>query len=338
MAKKKALFMTALLAVAFGLTALVALLADKKEYAEERVCVTSFYPVYLLADAVAEGVDGVTVQNLTENHSGCLHDYTLTTKDMRLLARAELLLINGGEMELFLTKTADDYENLTIVNTSEGYQFLEGVEHSHDHDEDKEQEAHDHEHEHEHEHESEAVSEVEHHHAVNGHLWLDIDGYLLQLSAVEEALVKMNPAGEAGYRENAAACRKELSALKEEFSLAKQKLAGIETVVFHEGFVYLLRMLGMEAVHCLAMDADTQISAGEAAEIVEECKLHGIAVLFAEAEYVDNISETFGGETESVVVALDALTGGEKSETPIMTYCNGMRNNLNAILQAYGLQ
>ena len=150
--------------------------------------------------------------------------------------------------------------------------------------------------------------------------------------------IKMNPAGEAGYRENAEACRKELSALKEEFSLAKQKLAGTETVVFHEGFVYLLRMLGMEAVHCLAMDADTQISAGEAAEIVEECKLHGIAVLFAEAEYVDNISETFGGETESVVVALDALTGGEKSETPIMTYCNGMRNNLNAILQAYGLQ
>ena len=332
MAKKKALFMTALLAVAFGLTALVALLADKKEYAEERVCVTSFYPVYLLADAVAEGVDGVTVQNLTENHSGCLHDYTLTTKDMRLLAQAELLLINGGEMELFLTKTADDYENLTIVNTSEGYQFLEGVEHSHDHDEDKEQEAHDHE------HESEAVAKVEHHHAVNGHLWLDIDGYLLQLSAIEEALVKMNPAGEAGYRENAAACRKELSALKEEFTQAKQKLAGTETVVFHEGFVYLLRMLGMEAVHCLAMDADTQISAGEAAEIVEECKLHGISVLFAEAEYVDNVSETFGGETESVVVALNALTGGEEEETSILTYCNEMRKNLNAILQAYGLQ
>lgn len=332
MAKKKALFMTALLAVAFGLTALVALLADKKEYAEERVCVTSFYPVYLLADAVAEGVDGVTVQNLTENHSGCLHDYTLTTKDMRLLAQAELLLINGGEMELFLTKTADDYENLTIVNTSEGYHFLEGVEHSHDHDEDKEQEAHDHE------HESEAVSEDEHHHAVNGHLWLDIDGYLLQLSAIEEALVKMNPAGEAGYRENAEACRKDLLALKEEFTQAKQKLAGTETVVFHEGFVYLLRMLGMEAVHCLAMDADTQISAGEAAEIVEECKLHGISVLFAEAEYVDNISETFGSETESVVVALDALTGGEEEETSILTYCNEMRKNLNAILQAYGLQ
>lgn len=95
MGKKKALFMVCLLAVAFGLTALVALFAEKKEESKGLLCVTSFYPVQLLAESVAEGADGVTVRNLTENHSGCIHDYTLTTQDMRLLSEAELFLING---------------------------------------------------------------------------------------------------------------------------------------------------------------------------------------------------------------------------------------------------
>ena len=121
MAKRKALFMICLLAVAFGLTALVAVLAEKdkkKEKAEELLCVTSFYPVQLLAEAVSEGAEGVTVRNLTENHSGCIHDYTLTTQDMRLLSEAELFLINGGEMELFLQKAASEYKDLKIVDTS----------------------------------------------------------------------------------------------------------------------------------------------------------------------------------------------------------------------------
>ena len=110
MAKRKAIFMVCLLTVAFGLTALVAVFAEKGEETDGLLCVTSFYPVQLLAESVAEGAEGVTVRNLTENHSGCIHDYTLTTQDMRLLSEAELFLINGGEMELFLEKAAAEYE------------------------------------------------------------------------------------------------------------------------------------------------------------------------------------------------------------------------------------
>ena len=140
MRKKKALFLTCLLAVSFGLTALVAFLADKSgsvgrtnAEGDGVLVVTSFYPVQLLAESVAEGVDGVEVVNLTENHGGCLHDYTITTKDMRLLSEAELLLVNGGGMELFVEKVAKEHKDLTITDTTEGYDFLEGVAHTHDH-------------------------------------------------------------------------------------------------------------------------------------------------------------------------------------------------------------
>lgn len=337
MGKKKAIFVAALLAVAFGFTALVAVLAEKKEKTDGALFVTSFYPVYLLADSVAEGAQGVTVRNLTENHGGCIHDYTLTTQDMRLLSEAELFLINGGEMELFLTGVAEQYPQLTIVDTSAEYEFLEGVEHSHQHGEG----AHD-----EHKGQDATESGDGHVHTRNGHLWLDIDGYLLQLSGVEEAFVAADPAQETIYRRNAAACREELLAVRAEYEEVKATLSGQETVVFHEGFVYLFRMLGIETVHCLAMDSDTQISAGEAAEIMEECKLHGITKLFAAAEYAQTVSDTFGTELGGTVVVLDPVTeetdnlssGVAEKGTGVSFYCTIMRENLNKVKQAYGLQ
>ena len=358
MAKRKALFMICLLTVAFGLTALVAVFADKKEEQDGLLCVTSFYPVQLLAESVAEGAEGVRVRNLTENHSGCIHDYTLTTQDMRLLSEAELFLINGGEMELFLEKAAAEYKDLEIVDTSEGYDFLEDVEHNHDHgEEDHEAESctdptHDHD-----EHAEEADDHEGHSHALNAHIWMDIDGYLLQLSKVEEAFVKADPAQAELYRKNAEVCRDELTKLKGEYENVKETMAGKETVAFHEGFVYLLNMLGIETVHCLAMDSDTQIAAGEAAEIMEECRLHGIATLFAEEDYAETIRDTFGKELDGEIVVLDPVTGVRTansgatsdgnvssasrtsgSKAGVALYCEIMRHNLDCIKQAYGLQ
>ncbi len=339
MRKKKALFLTCLLAVSFGLTALVAFLADKSGpvgrtgAGEDGILVvTSFYPVQLLAESVAEGVEGVEVVNLTENHGGCLHDYTITTRDMRLLSEAEVLLVNGGGMELFLEKVAKEHAGLVIADTTAGYDFLEGVAHNHSHDEEPEG-AHGHE-----EH-----REEEHDHAVNAHVWMDIDGYLYQLSKVEAAFAAADPVHETLYHENAERCREELLALKESFLQAKEQLSGRETVVFHEGFVYLLRMLGIDTAHCIAMDGDTQIASGEAAEVVEECNLHGIDRMFAEEEYAKSVRDTFAGDYSGSVVVLDSLTGKLASEdeaagTGITVYCNRMKANLDRIMQAYGLR
>lgn len=333
MKKKKAVFMTVLLLAAAGITALIAAAAGRKEEMSGMLCVTSFYPVYLLAESVAEGAEDVRVVNLTENHGGCIHDYSLTTQDMRLLSEAEILLLNGGGMELFLAKAAEDYKKLRIVDTSEGYTFLEGTVHVHGtesgdggHPEETEQDGHSHE--------------------LNAHLWLDIDGYLFQLSKIEEAFAAADPGQEELYRKNAEACRQELTALKAEYEADREALSGGETIVFHEGFVYLFRMLGVQTVHCLAMDSDTQISAGEAAEIIEECRLHGITRLFAEADYEKTVADTFAAEINGKVFVLDAVTGSGApvSETEdaepagIALYVKRMRKNLETVRQAYSLR
>ena len=102
---------------------------------EEFLLVTSFYPMYVLAENLTNGVEGVTVANLTENQTGCLHDYQLTSGDMKLLSSADAFLINGAGMELFLDKVIVQKATLPVIEASHGIALLEGVAHEHDHGE-----------------------------------------------------------------------------------------------------------------------------------------------------------------------------------------------------------
>ena len=63
--------------------------------------VTSFYPIYITILNVAKNVPGVQVVNLTPPFAGCLHDYQLAPRDMKILAGADVFVINGAGMESF---------------------------------------------------------------------------------------------------------------------------------------------------------------------------------------------------------------------------------------------
>ncbi|MEI3140166.1 MAG: zinc ABC transporter substrate-binding protein [Lawsonibacter sp.] len=64
--------------------------------------VTTTYPIYLLASAVTEGVDGVAVERLDTGSASCLHDYTLSVNDMKKLEGADVIALNGAGLEDFM--------------------------------------------------------------------------------------------------------------------------------------------------------------------------------------------------------------------------------------------
>lgn len=106
------------------------------------VVMTSFYPMYIATMNITDGVNGVEVKNLTNNATGCLHDYQLSTKDLKQLDKADMLIVNGGGMESFLEDVYSQYGNLTVVTATDGVNLLastDGHEHSHAyaHDEDE---------------------------------------------------------------------------------------------------------------------------------------------------------------------------------------------------------
>ena len=136
---------------------------NKTEETDKLTVVTSFYPVYLLAQEIVQGAEGIRLENMAQPQTGCLHDYELSISDMKLLETADIFIINGGGMESFLEQALERYPELTVVDTSEGIALLEEKAHHH-HDEEKEHEHHDHDgecccgHDHDHEHHH-------HHHA-----------------------------------------------------------------------------------------------------------------------------------------------------------------------------
>ena len=151
-----AVLLAAILFVGSVLTMAYVRTEQKQEQAKDGdlLVVTSFYPMYVAAENVIGDVEGVTLENLSEPQTGCLHDYQLTAADMKLLSKADVFIVNGGGIESFLSDVAESYPNLKIVQACDGIELLEseeGTEEAHSDDSssdtDKDSEEHLHENE-----------------------------------------------------------------------------------------------------------------------------------------------------------------------------------------------
>ena len=90
---------------------------------------TSFYPLYIFALNVFDGVDGVTVSCMTTPSTGCLHDYQLLASDMMKLAKADMLIVCGAGMENYLGDVQVQFPNLPVVDCSAGIDLIAEDEH-----------------------------------------------------------------------------------------------------------------------------------------------------------------------------------------------------------------
>jgi len=323
MFKKKLGFLLGVM-VALSLAGyLVCLLSGngKKSNSEENfLLVTSFYPMYVLAENLTEGVEGITVSNLTENQTGCLHDYQLTSRDMKLLSQADAFLINGAGMELFMEKVLENNAGLPVIEASHGIPLLEGAEHNHA-GTGHEEHGHD---EHEHSHD----------HAENGHVWLDVERYRSQLSIVKDELIKLLPEQKTALETAAAAYDAKLQTLTAYTEELKKNLEGTPVVIFHEAFAYLAESVGMDVIMALSLDEETVPSAGEIAEVIAEIKYHGGAYLLIEREYADYADKILA-ETNASAVYLEPLTTGDGDSS---SYYKEMQKNLDVLSSLKGIE
>ena len=106
--------------------------------------VAATYPIYLFTCALTEDVDNITVERLDTGSVSCLHDYTLSMRDMQKIESADLIAVNGAGLEEFL-EHALETSDAQIVDCSQGIALLESLSHHHD-EEDRSHDGHDHGH------------------------------------------------------------------------------------------------------------------------------------------------------------------------------------------------
>jgi len=137
---------------------------EEKEGNEEKfTIVTSFYPMYIATMNIVDGAD-VNLKNLSEPKTGCLHDYQLTTEDMKLLSTADVFVVNGGGMEEFLSDVVAKYPKLTVIDSSQGIEIEDD----------------------------------------NAHVWMSIKNHIQQVENITKGLCEANPENASIYQENSA--------------------------------------------------------------------------------------------------------------------------------------
>lgn len=261
--------------------------------------VTSFYPVYIETINITKDIPGVSVSNMTEPQTGCLHDYTLTTKDMKKLSEANIFIINGAGMESFLDKAVGQYPSLAVVNSSEGIPLLK-----------------------------DEVTGLD-----NPHIWVSISGAIEQVKNIGKQLAKLDTKHAAQYEKNTEVYVGKLEALKTKMH---QKLDGLKNkniVTFHEAFPYFAKEFNLDIKAVIEREPGTEPSAGELAQTVETVKKSGVKALFAEPQYSQKAAELIAKETGAKIYVLDPVVTG-KANDDADAYLKAMEANLTTLEEA----
>lgn len=354
-----------LLVISFGFTNIY---VSQNQLTEEEdfVVVTSFYPMYIATMNVIGDTEGITLKNLSEPQTGCLHDFQLTPADMKLLSTADVFVINGGGIESFMEDIAKQYPDLLIIEACDGIELLSEAEsHGHDHEEvdaaGYDIEVHDHEaedihvemHDSEiHDHEAEDIHAEEHEleiyghdielehnqnedahsHDINAHAWMSVELYRKQVKNIANGLEAAQLKFAEHFQSNAEAYDKKLEELQKEQEKLLTVTQGEEVIMFHCAYDYVAEDLGLEVAFCMDLDEERQVSAGEVAEVLEIIKNHDVRYIFAEELYGSDMCEMVQKEADVEVIYLDSLNRGEYQA---WTYLEGMRNNLKLISEVF---
>ena len=324
--------------------------------------VTSFYPMYIAALNIVDGVEGVRLETLSEPQTGCLHDFQLTPEDMKLLSTADVFVINGGGIESFMSDVAKAYPKLDVVEACEDVALLSeddaDSDHDHDHDADTESDSdHDHDHDadaesdsdHDHDHDADAESDSDHDHDhdadaesdsahdhdhgdENAHAWMSVPRYRTMVQTIASRLAEKDAKHADEYYANAKAYDAKLAVLEEKINSIKSLTNGQNIIIFHEAYAYVADDFSMNACYLLDLDEERSVSAGEIKQVIGAIKDDGVSVILAEELYGKSMGDTVSRETDVHVIYIDPLNRGEYDKD---SYLDGMEHNIELIKEAF---
>lgn len=264
--------------------------------------VTSFYPMYISTLNIVKDIPDVEVINMTAPQTGCLHDYSLSTKDLKTLNSADIFVINGAGMESFLDDVIAEYSDLKIIEASNGISLIEDTEHDE--------------------------------HDVNPHVWVSISKNIEEVSNIAKELSAFDPNHASEYEANADAYIAKLENLRTEMHAALDNVNNKDIITFHEAFPYFAEEFNLNIAGVIEVEPDSEPSAKEVENIISIINEKNIKALFTEPQYSSKIADTIAKETGASVYTLDPIVTGDANEDAYDDYIIKMQENLNTLKEA----
>ncbi|SEN17022.1 metal ABC transporter substrate-binding protein [Paenibacillus sp. OV219] len=271
--------------------------------------VTSFYPLYFLAQQI--GGESANVINMIP--AGVEpHDWSPKSRDLDTAAKAQLFLYNGagleGWVDDFLEGLPTDSKLIT-VEASEGITKISG---SPEEDND--------------------ATDAKH---VDPHTWVSPKSMLVMANTVQKNFVKADPAHKVAYTANYDKLEQRLKELDREYTDALSKTPRKDIVTSHQAFGYLARDYGLKQVAIMGLSPDAEPKAQDLLRITKFVKDNGIKFIFFEELVSDELAKTLANEANVSTMVLNPLEGlTPEQEKKGEDYFSLMKANLQNLVQA----
>ncbi|MDR3552329.1 MAG: zinc ABC transporter substrate-binding protein [Clostridia bacterium] len=272
----------------------------KKDVTGSRfVVVTSFYPLYLFTQNIADGVSGVEIVNMTAPSTGCLHDYELTAKDMKTLDSAGVFIYNGADLESFIPEVMRQQPSLVTIEAAKGLPLLKDADGSE-----------------------------------NAHIWVSVQGAIGEVRNIAAGLERLDAAHAPEYKANASRYTARLQALYAQMKEGLAELRGSDMITFHEAFPYFSRDFSLNDAAVVEIDPGTQPTAARLNSLISLIKDRHIRAIFTEPQYTPQAANTISQETGAQIYTLDPVVTGPMDDPNY--YIEAMQGNLKTLLKALG--
>lgn len=255
-------------------------------------------PVYDLTSALCEGTQ-LGVSLLISENVSCLHDYSLSTAQMKKLENAQLVILSGGGLE-----NLDDtllQRCSSVCDASVGISFLEC----------HEEHGHDHEHEH------------------DAHIWLSPANAKLMAQNICQSLIAQYPSERELFERNLTSLLARLDELQSYGEQTLQTLSGRELITFHDGFAYLAQAFDLTILAAVEEESGSEASARDLIELIDMVREHDLPAIFVERNGSTAAASVIARETGVRVFTLDMCMGEGN-------YFDNMYHNIDSLKEALG--
>lgn len=284
--------------VVFVITALVLTsCGGEQKKAQHLRIVTSFYPIYISTLNVVDGMDNIEVINLTDKRAGHLRDYRLTEDNMKTLATANILIVNGGGMEEFVERAKNENVNLKIIDASKDAN----------------------------------IDWLTNDEGINANVWMDIRYNIEEVHQIAEKLAAIDSERTSNFQTNARLYEEKLLHLESEMQTIVKDLKTRDIVTFHDAFLYFAKEFNLNVVASVEATPGQNPSPQEVAEIVEQIRPLQRKVIFTEPQYSPEAAEILAYETGAQIFTLDPIVSGEPNKD---AYIEAMRKNAKTLRDA----
>ena len=298
------------------IASLFAVLTAGPAFAADRLPVVASFSI--LGDMVSRvGGDRVSVTTLV-GPDGDAHVYEPTPNDVKAVAGAKLLVVNGLGFEGWMSRLAEasGYAGPVTV-ASEGVKPREMAE---------EEDHHDH---------AEADHAAHDHHGVDPHAWQDVANAITYVKNIAAGLDAADPDGKAIYDANAAAYVAELEALDTEVRAAMAALPADrrKIITSHDAFGYFGAAYGLELLAPEGVSTESEATAADVAGIIRQVREEAIPAIFVENIKDRRLIDQIAAETRAMVggeLHTDALSA---KDGPAPTYIDMIRHNVGTLTE-----